>query len=34
VDAEPGSYIVAVSPSKADRRYAVLVEECGVPEVA
>ena len=28
VDTEPGSYKVAVSPSKADRRYAVLVEEC------
>jgi hypothetical protein len=30
VDAEPGSYRVAISPSKSDRRYAVTVEECGV----
>ena len=34
VDTEQGSYRVAVSPSKADRRYAILVEECGVPEVS
>jgi hypothetical protein len=34
VDAEPGSYKVTVSPSKSDRRYAVLVEECEVPEVS
>ncbi len=34
VDAEPGSYRVAISPSEADRRYVVLVEECGVPEVS
>jgi hypothetical protein len=30
VEAEPGSYRVAASPSKSDRRYAVLVEEYGV----
>jgi hypothetical protein len=34
VDAAPGSYRVAVSPSESDRRYAVLVEECGVPKVS
>ena len=34
VDAEPGSYRVAISPSKSDRRYALLVEECEVPEVS
>ena len=34
VDASPGSYRVALSPSKSDRRYALLVEECGVPEVS
>ncbi len=34
VDAEPGSYRVAISPSKSDRRYALTVEECGVPEVS
>jgi hypothetical protein len=28
VDTEPGSYKAAISPSKSDRRYAVLVEEC------
>jgi hypothetical protein len=31
VDAEPGSYRLDVSPSKSDRRYALTVEECGVP---
>jgi hypothetical protein len=30
VDAEPGSYRVTISPSKPDRRYALLVEECGL----
>ncbi len=34
VDAEPGSYRLDVSPSKPDRRYAVLVEECRVSEVS
>jgi hypothetical protein len=34
VDTEPGSYRLAVSPSKSDRRYALIVEECGVPEVS
>jgi hypothetical protein len=28
VDAEPGSYRLDITPSKSDRRYAVLVEEC------
>ena len=28
VDAEPGSYRVALRPSESDRRYAVMVEEC------
>jgi len=31
VDAKPGSYRVAVSPSESNRRYALTVEECGVP---
>lgn len=34
VDAEPGSYRVAMSPSNADRRYAILMEECGVYKVS
>jgi hypothetical protein len=34
VDTAPGSYRLEISPSKSDRRYAVLVEECGVPEVS
>jgi hypothetical protein len=29
VDTPPGTYKVAISPSDPDRRYAVLVEECG-----
>lgn len=31
VDAEPGSYRLDVTPSDPDRRYALTVEECGVP---
>ncbi|MCA1718824.1 MAG: hypothetical protein LC781_19030 [Actinobacteria bacterium] len=30
VDA-PGSYRLDVSPSKPDRKYALTVEECGIP---
>ena len=31
VDTAPGSYRLDVSPSKPDRKYALTVEECGVP---
>ena len=31
VDAAPGSYRLGVSPSKPYRKYALTVEECGVP---
>jgi hypothetical protein len=31
VDAAPGSYRLDITPSKPDRRYAVTIEECGVP---
>ena len=31
VDAAPGNYRLDVSPSKPDRKYALTVEECGVP---
>ncbi len=31
VDAPPGSYGLSVDPGAWDKRYAVKVEECGVP---
>lgn len=31
VDAEPGSYRLHISPQMWDQRYALTVEECGVP---
>lgn len=34
VNAAPGSYQIRIDPGAWDKRYALTVEECGVPEVS